>query len=385
MQGMRQGEPVVDHRFWTGKKVFLTGHTGFKGSWMCLWLHALGARVTGYALDPPTTPNLFEQAGIADLVRSVTSDVRDGAALSAAMSAAQPEIVFHMAAQPLVRDSYRKPADTYSVNVMGTVNLFESVRNCGSVKAVVNVTTDKCYENREWVWGYREIDRLGGFDPYSSSKACSELVTAAYRTSFFNPKDHEEHRVGVATARAGNVIGGGDWAQDRLVPDCMRALLEGRPVRIRNPWSVRPWQHVLDPLRGYLMLAQKLCEDGPRFSEPWNFGPHDAGEKPVEWIVQRICGLWGGTASYEIEPGEHPHESHTLRLDRTKAVTVLGWHPVWDLEQSLERVVQWTRSCQANGEVRSRCLREIEEHERDVEQAAPGVNREKREGRRNNG
>ena len=351
--------------FYRGKKVFITGHSGFKGSWLCLWLHALGAEVRGYALDPPTNPSLFELCKINQLVQSTIADVRDGSLLTKAMLAAQPEIVIHMAAQPLVRDSYKIPVETYAINVMGTVNLFEAVRACKTVKAVINVTTDKCYENKEWIWGYRENEPLGGYDPYSNSKACSELVTSAYRTSFFNPRDHAAHGVGVASARAGNVIGGGDWATDRLIPDFIRAILENKKVIIRNPEAIRPWQHVLEPLSGYLALAQKLYEDGPRYSEAWNFGPDDSDAKPVEWLVRQLCSKWGNNASYTIDQGKHLHEAHYLKLDCSKAKTELGWRPQWDLEKALNSIVEWTKVYAAQKDVAAACMRQIEEYERE--------------------
>ena len=270
---------TINNKFWHGRRVFITGHTGFKGSWLCLWLSSLGAKISGYALEPPTNPSLFELARVGELVTSTIADVRDSAELQRALQAAKPEIVIHMAAQPLIRESYNNPVETYAVNVMGTVNLLEAIRHCDSVRAVVNVTTDKCYENREWHWGYRENEPMGGYDPYSSSKGCSELITAAYRNSFFNP---QSHGVALASARAGNVIGGGDWAADRLICDCVKALLEKRDIQIRNPNAIRPWQHVLEPLSGYMLLAQKLYEQGTRFAEGWNFGPNDEDAKPVE-------------------------------------------------------------------------------------------------------
>lgn len=353
---------MEDPKFWKGKRVFITGHTGFKGSWLCLWLHALGAKVTGYALTPPTNPSLYELCRIDDSVTSHIADVRDGEALGRVVTTAQPELMFHMAAQPLVRDSYRIPAETYAINVMGTVNFFEAVRSCKSVRAVINITTDKCYENREWVWGYRESEALGGHDPYSSSKACSELVTSAYRNSYYNPKDYASHGVGVASARAGNVIGGGDWATDRLIPDCVRAILKGEKIIIRSPHAVRPWQHVLEPLSGYLCLAQKLYEDGPRFSEAWNFGPDDTDAKPVEWLVNALCARWGNRASYEIDGGPHPHEAQYLKLDCSKAKVQLGWQPRWNLEKAVDSIVEWTRAHQAKKDLRDVCLRQIEEY-----------------------
>jgi len=352
----------MERTFWEGKRVFLTGHTGFKGSWLVLWLNALGAKVTGYALEPPTDPSLFELCHLDELVNSRIADVRDGETLSRTMADASPEIVIHMAAQPLVRDSYKIPVETYAINVMGTVNLLESVRNCKSVRAVVNVTTDKCYENREWVWGYRENEAMGGHDPYSNSKGCAELVTAAYRSSYFNPTSYGDHGVALASARAGNVIGGGDWATDRLIPDCVRALLRGEKIAIRNPHAIRPWQHVLEPLSGYMFLAQKLYEEGACFAAGWNFGPDDNDAKPVEWIVRRMCADWGEGASYEIDRGEHPHEAHYLKLDCSKAKAELGWHPRWNLDTAIDRSIEWARAYQQNRNLRDICLQQIEEY-----------------------
>ncbi len=348
--------------FWHGKKVFLTGHTGFKGSWLCLWLNSLGAEVTGYALEPPTEPSLFELARIGELVKSVIADVRNLERLRAEMLKASPDVVIHMAAQPLVRDSYLIPVETYAINVMGTVHLLEAVRGCPTVRSVVNVTTDKCYENREWVWGYRENEPMGGFDPYSNSKGCSELVTASYRSSFFNSQRYAEHGVGLATARAGNVIGGGDWATDRLLPDIIRSLLAKEPVRIRNPRAIRPWQHVLEPLCGYLVLARRLYEDGAHHAEGWNFGPQDQEARPVEWIVQRMCRQWGATARYEIDSGEHPHEAHYLKLDCSKARSGLGWQPRWNLEQALDLIIDWTRRYSCGEDLRAACLEQIADY-----------------------
>ncbi len=355
--------PAVDRDFWRGRKVFLTGHTGFKGSWLCLWLHALGARVCGYALPPPTSPSLYELARVDALLEASTiSDIRDAKAQAEAMAASGPEIVLHLAAQPIVRESYRDPVETYSVNVMGTVHLFEAARRCRGVKAILNVTSDKCYENREWVWGYREHEAMGGYDPYSSSKGCSELVTSAYRRSFFSPGEYASHGVAVASARAGNVIGGGDFAADRLVPDCMRALMAGTPVRIRNPKAIRPWQHVLEPLSGYLALAERLVAEGPSFGDGWNFGPAPRDERPVEWIVRRLCDAWGGDASFDIDAGPHPHEAAYLKLDSSKARGRLGWAPRWCLEKALDAVVAWTTDHRDGKDLRTRCLAQIREY-----------------------
>ena len=345
--------------FWRGKRVFLSGHTGFKGGWLSLWLQSLGAKVIGYALPAPTEPSLFDVAGVAAGMQSVIADIRDQAALQQAMQAGQPEIVIHMAAQPLVRLSYQNPVDTYATNVMGTVHLLEAVRQTPGVRAVVNITTDKCYENREWVWGYRENEPMGGYDPYSNSKGCAELVSAAYRSSFFNPSDYERHGVAIATVRAGNVIGGGDWARDRLVPDILAAFETGQPVRIRNPHAIRPWQHVLEPLRGYLTLAEKLYEAGPDYAEAWNFGPRDEDAKPVGWIVEQLATLWGHGASWQIDDGEHPHEAHFLKLDISKARSRLDWQPALNLQQSLQLIIDWSKARRHGQDMRQETLAQI--------------------------
>ncbi len=361
------GACVIDHTFWQGKKVFLTGHTGFKGSWLSIWLTSRGARVTGYALEPPTEPSLFRLSGLEKKMTSEIGDIRDHERLRSALEKAAPEIVIHMAAQPLVRESYKTPRETYETNVMGTVNLFEAVRSTPSVRAVVNVTTDKCYENREWPWGYREIDPMGGYDPYSNSKGCSELVTAAYRSSFFNPADYgKKHSVAVASARAGNVIGGGDWAADRLVPDFFRAVTSGKVVRIRSPRAIRPWQHVLEPLSGYLALAQRLFEEGPKFAEGWNFGPEDVDAKPVEWMIRWLCSRWGEGASLEIDRGEHVHEASYLKLDISKARSQLDWAPRWNLERALDACVEWNKAYVAGQPAFETCLKQIRDYEERV-------------------
>ncbi len=345
---------MIETNFWQNKRVFITGHTGFKGSWLSLWLHSLGSIVTGYALQPPTNPSLYELCRINELLESNIADVRDKDVLSEALVQAQPEIVFHMAAQPLVRYSYLNPVETYETNVMGTVNLLESVRECKSVRAVVNITTDKCYQNNEWYWGYRENDQLGGYDPYSASKACSELITASYRNSFFN-----KNSVALASVRAGNVIGGGDWAEDRLIPDCIKSLLNNEAILIRNPNAIRPWQHVLEPLSGYIMLAEHLYKDGTDFAEAWNFGPDDSDVKTVEWIVDTICRKWESSAKYDIVEGNHPHEAKYLKLDCSKARQKLDWQPNWNLEKALDKIIEWTLAYKNGMDMRKACLKQI--------------------------
>ncbi len=355
-------ESLIDRSFWAGKRVFLTGHTGFKGGWLALWLQQLGADVTGYALAAPTDPSLFEAAQVGAGMRSIIGDIRDGAALKRAMGEARPDIVLHLAAQALVKRSYADPAETYSTNVMGLVNLYEAVRTTPGVRAVLNVTSDKCYDNKEWAWGYREIDRLGGYDPYSNSKACAELVTAAYRNSFFNPEQHARHGVALASARAGNVIGGGDWAGDRLIPDILRAIAKGEPVAIRSPGAIRPWQHVLEPLSGYLILARKLYEDGVAYADGWNFGPHEGDVKPVAWIVEHIARTWGPAASWRLDADPHPHEAHYLKLDCSKARGDLGWKPRWNIEQAIDRIVLWHKAREAGADMRQVSLHQIAQY-----------------------
>lgn len=362
------GQRLIKEAFWKSRRVFLTGHTGFKGAWLSLWLNKLGADVSGYALAPPTEPSLYNTCKTDELISSIIADIRDGEALTKALLASKPEIIIHMAAQPLVRDSYKDPVETYSTNIMGTVNLLEAVRHCKSVRALVNVTTDKCYENKEWEWGYRENEPMGGYDPYSSSKACSELVTAAYRNSFFNVLNYESHKVAIASARAGNVIGGGDWAKDRLIPDCINALTKGEKILIRNPHAIRPWQHVLEPLGGYLLLAQRLFEEGPEYSEAWNFGPNDSDAKSVEWIVKRMCAMRGDGADYIVESGDHPHEANYLKLDCSKAKARLKWTPRWNLEKALEKIIDWVKAYEKGIEMRDVCLTQIEEYSKDTKE-----------------
>ena len=351
---------IPDRKFWRGKKVFITGHTGFKGSWLILLLHRLGAEITGYALEPPTNPSLYNLIRGDELINSVIADIRDYKTLLESIKHARPEIVIHMAAQPLVMESYKNPRDTYEINVMGTVNLFEAIRGVEDVKAVLNVTTDKCYENKEWLWGYRENEPMGGYDPYSNSKGCSELITSAFRRSYFNPKGNDNHGVAVASARAGNVIGGGDWAEDRIIPDFVRSMMRGEKVVIRSPYAIRPWQHVLEPLTGYLKLADKLFSEGPKFAEGWNFGPYDKDARNVEWIIETICRLWGEGASYSLDTNPQPHEAHYLKLDWSKAKAELGWMPKWDIETTLKSIVDWNKAYLNGNDMLTVCNSQIE-------------------------
>ncbi len=342
---------AMNRDFWGGKKVLITGHTGFKGSWLSLWLQSLDAHVLGYSLPPPTKPSMFDIANVADGMTCITGDIRDLEHFKAVIAKHQPEIIIHMAAQPLIRYSYENPIETYTTNVMGTMNILETVRQSGCVSVVVCITSDKCYENKEWLWGYRENERMGGRDPYSSSKGCAELIIAAYRSSYFS-MDHHHHGVSVASTRAGNVIGGGDWAKDRLIPDIMKAFIENRPVVIRNPKSIRPWQFVLEPLSGYLILAEKLWERGPEFAQSWNFGPNIDEIRPVSWLVDYLTKLWSESACWELDSAQHPHEDNYLKLDCTKAKSLLGWSPKLSLATTLEWIVEWFSGYQQNKNMR---------------------------------
>ena len=348
---------------WQGRRVFITGHTGFKGSWLALWLSKLGTRIRGYALEPCTEPNLFNLAAIGTVVEDVRGDVRDSAKLEASMTEFSPEVVFHLAAQPIVRRSYADPVGTYSTNVMGTVHLMEAIRKTPSVRAVVCVTTDKCYQNQEWIWPYRETDPLGGYDPYASSKACAEIVSAAYRSSFFPIERLHEHHVAVATARAGNVIGGGDWSEDRLIPDLIRGFRASQPVLIRRPNAIRPWQHVLDPLYGYMMLAQELLAQPAQFASPYNFGPTDDDIWPVERIASKLAQMWGDGASWIRDAVPSVHEDHVLRLDASKARVELGWKPRLQIEAALEWTMEWYRAWRQGENMTMFTERQISEYE----------------------
>ncbi len=353
----------MNKSFWKGRKVFVTGHTGFKGSWLSLWLEALGANATGYALEPPTEPNLFEQAGVSKSIRSITGDIRDFEKLTATIRESQPEVVIHMAAQSVVKHGYEDPIETYSSNVMGTVNLFEAIRRLGLHCAVVNVTSDKCYVNNEWVWGYRENEPMGGRDPYSNSKGCAELVTTAYRESFFPPREIDGHGVALGSARAGNAIGGGDWTANQLIPDIMRAFLAGQPCLIRNPGAYRPWQFLMEPLRGYLLLAETLTADPARFAEGWNFGPVDSDARPVAWIADELVKLWGGSASWIQDKNFHAHEAHALKLDASKAKNLLNWSPVLPLSEALTWIVEWYKALQAGCDLAKFTRSQIQQYE----------------------
>jgi CDP-glucose 4,6-dehydratase len=347
---------------WSGCRVFLTGHTGFKGSWLGLWLARLGARVRGYALDPATSPNMFSLARAGDLVEDVRGDILDFAKLRDSLAEFAPQVVFHLAAQPLVRRSYADPLGTYAANVMGTAHLLQAVREVSGIKAVVCITTDKCYENREWVWPYRESDPLGGYDPYSSSKACAELVAAAFRNSFFASSNLQDHRVGVATARAGNVIG--DWSEDRLVPDLVLGFLSEEPTRIRRPQAIRPWQHVLEPLRGYLQLAERLLAGDREFAAAFNFGPREDDAWTVERIATKLAGLWGGGARWINDPDPGLHEAAYLRLDSSKARTQLKWNPKLTIEPALEWTVEWYAAFARGADMQAFTMQQIAAYER---------------------
>jgi CDP-glucose 4,6-dehydratase len=345
---------------WHNKRVFLTGHTGFKGGWMALWLASKGAIVRGYALDPCTEPNLFTEAKVGSVIEDIRGDIRDGPALDVALTSFAPEVVFHMAAQPLVRYSYVDPIGTFETNVIGTARVLDAVRRTPSVRAVVSVTTDKCYENKEWLWGYRETDPLGGYDPYSSSKACAEIVSAAYRQSYFPVGEIARHGCSVATGRAGNVIGGGDWSLDRLIPDLVRGFLAGEPVRIRRPQAIRPWQHVLEPVFGYILLAEKLLAADPaRYATAFNFGPSDDDAQTVGWIVERMTDFWGGDASWVLDEDPGVHEAGYLKLDASRARAELLWHPKLRLNTALEWLVDWYKAWQSGADMHAFTLAQI--------------------------
>jgi len=351
---------VIDQEFWKGKRIFLTGHTGFKGSWLSLWLASLGAEVKGYALNPPTSPSLFNEAKVDLVIDSQIGDIRDQDALHESMTKFNPDILIHMAAQPLVRYSYEAPIETYEVNVIGTAKVLEVARSCPNLQSIVNITTDKCYENDERSEGYKEDDPMGGYDPYSSSKGCAELVTSAYRRSFM-----QEQGVGLASVRAGNVIGGGDWADDRLIPDILRSFERKKPVIIRNPKATRPWQHVLEPLSGYLILAEKLYKNQKEYAEGWNFGPNEQDVKPVDWILDRMIAKWPNT-SWQLDQNSNPHEAGFLKLDITKAESRLNWKPVWELSHTLEKIVDWHQAWLNREDMQVVCFTEIKEYMRDM-------------------
>jgi len=352
---------TVNPNFWKDKRVFLTGHTGFKGSWCALWLQSLGAEVKGYALAPYTKPDLYSIACVSDTINSEIGDIRDLDKITKSMTDFNPDILIHMAAQPLVRYSYKNPVETYQTNVLGTVNVLEAARKCKNLKSIVSVTTDKCYENKEWAWAYRENEPMGGHDPYSSSKGCAELVTAAYRKSFF----FSNETANLASARAGNVIGGGDWATDRLIPDILRAFEKGKPVIIRNPLSTRPWQHVLEPISGYLVLAESLYNQGSEYAEGWNFGPRDEDCKPVSWILDKMVAKWGKGASWELDKNNNPHEAGFLKLDISKAGSLLKWQPKWTLNKTLDLIIDWHQEYLSNSNMHQICLQEIKKYMQD--------------------
>ena len=348
---------TVDRTFWKGKRVYLTGHTGFKGSWLSLWLEDMGAVVKGYSLEPYTEPSLFKVAKVSSGIESEIGDIRDYDKLKTSISSFSPDIILHLAAQPLVRDSYEDPLGTYETNVMGTANLLQASRELPNLKSIVIVTTDKCYENREWEWGYRENEAMGGYDPYSSSKGCAELVTSAFRRSFFQSTD-----VAIASARAGNVIGGGDWSKDRLIPDVLHSYNQGNLVVIRNPKATHPWQHVIEPLSGYLILAEELYNKGQAFAEPFNFGPRDEDCQSVESILNTINVIWEDCPGWKLDDEANPHEARFLKLDISKAKDKLNWTPKWNLESTIKRIVDWNTAFNRQENMREHCINEIKSY-----------------------
>ncbi len=361
MANMERIKGKVNPTFWNRKRVFLTGHTGFKGSWLSLWLLKMGATVKGFALDPITNPSLFEQTKLSSSMESEIFNISDLTQLTTSMLNFNPDVLIHMAAQPLVRYSYKEPVETYATNVLGTVNVLEAARKCENLKAIVSVTSDKCYQNKEWLWGYRENDPMGGHDPYSSSKGCAELVTSAYRNSFFMSDDTPN----LASARAGNVIGGGDWAEDRLIPDILRAFEKNNPVVIRNPLATRPWQHVLEPLSGYMVLAEHLFETGNNYSGGWNFGPNDKDCKSVSWILDQMVEKWGNGASWKVDENNNPHEAGYLKLDCSKANEKLNWYPKWNLNCTLDSIINWHQNFLSGKNIQQECLLEISNYQID--------------------
>ena len=352
----------INKKFWKNKKVLITGHTGFKGGWLSLWLKHLGAEVIGVSLEPPTKPSIYESISVAEGMVSVIQDIRNGEEIKEIFKKHQPEIIFHMAAQPLVRYSYGNPVETYETNVMGTLHVLEGIRSVNSVLAAVMITTDKCYNNKEWEWGYRENEAMGGYDPYSSSKGAAELLIASYRDSYYPIGEFDQHNTAISSVRAGNVIGGGDWAEDRLVPDIIRSFQNNDMVYIRNPNSVRPWQHVLEPLSGYMQLAEKMVIDGDKYSQAWNFGPKEEDAKSVQWIVDKMAKLWGEDAKWQLDDSNHPHEANYLKLDCSKAHARLQWYSKWGLEYALQKIVDWHRVEQNGGNLQMESIAQINEY-----------------------
>ena len=354
----------MNQQFWQNKKVLITGCTGFKGSWLTTMLYELGAQIYGYSLIPNTNPNMFELLSLAQKINFNPGDIRDFNEFNKFINQVNPDIIFHLAAQPLVLYSYQNPIETYHTNVVGLVNVLEAVRKNKNIKAIVNITSDKCYENKEWIWGYRENEPMGGYDPYSNSKGCAELVTSCYQQSYFNIKEfNKTHNTLLASARAGNVIGGGDWSENRLIPDMIKSVLNNQIVKIRNPDAIRPWQHVLEPLMGYLMLAENLYNGQTEFASPWNFGPNIIDTKPVKYIISKLCNLWGHNTSWQLDNNEKfPHEANYLKLDCNKANNLLNWYPKWTLDQTLEKIVTWYKVYQNHENLYNITKKQIEEY-----------------------